>query len=198
MQTVAKTVSQPANRHPGEGRDPCDVTARKVSQKSTPLHDPMDSGLRRNDRDGGANLDQDRLAHAKNFANELNESRLWKIKISYQKRWTKPKRAQKAVEIQTYRPWTKSSGPKTAAGKLRSGGNADQGGRARKPMLMALASQKRFIQAVERLARARNRGETIPAEHYMAVTRMGQAASRALNLALAESLGIPDCNRAQQ
>jgi len=96
----------------------------------------------------------DRLSVAKNFANELNDSRLWKIKISYQKRWTKHRRAQKAMEIQTTRPWLRATGPKTAAGKRRAARNADKGrGRSAPDILTrmlfsAMRDQKYFLYLV--------------------------------------------------
>ena len=101
---------------------------------------------------------EDRLAVAQTFANKLNESRLWKIKISYQKRWTAHRRARKAVEIQLTKPWRRSTGPKTKAGKSRARLNAlnpDAGFRAMKD---ALRLHSAFLRTVRLLTRMLKNG----------------------------------------
>ena len=39
--------------------------------------------------------------------------------------WTQERRARQAALIRTWRPWECSTGPRTAAGKVRSSRNAD-------------------------------------------------------------------------
>jgi hypothetical protein len=41
--------------------------------------------------------------------------------------WSESARAQQAARIRERRPWEKSTGPRTAAGKSRSSRNADKG-----------------------------------------------------------------------
>jgi release factor glutamine methyltransferase len=65
----------------------------------------------------------DRLSHAKLFADELSNSRLRKTKTF----WTPEKRAEKARVIRLVRPWTRSTGPKSEAGKLNSSLNGGTG-----------------------------------------------------------------------
>lgn len=93
-------------------------------------------------------MEQDRLSTAKKFADQLNDSRLWKIKISYQKRWTKHRRARKSVEIQYTKPWLRSSGRKPDIAKNYA--------------RHALRLQTRFIQRVNLLARCRKQGIPVP------------------------------------
>ena len=40
--------------------------------------------------------------------------------------WTPERRARQAALIRTFRPWERSTGPKTEAGKARSSRNADK------------------------------------------------------------------------
>lgn len=92
----------------------------------------------------------DRLAHAKNFANELNDFRLWKIKISYQRRWTAKRRAEKADLAHQHKAFLKSTGPKTAAGKARSAANACRHGhygREWREFHSLLVAQRLFVRA---------------------------------------------------
>lgn len=42
--------------------------------------------------------------------------------------WTPERRAKQAERIRQWRPWEKSSGPKTEAGKAIASRNADKGG----------------------------------------------------------------------
>lgn len=103
----------------------------------------------RNDAEG----DVDRLSHAKKFANELSDSRLREIKISYKRRWPPEKRAAKAQWIQTRKPWEASTGPKTEAGKQESRANACKHrcvrGGDEKLAFLWLRLQKTFIRYVE-------------------------------------------------
>jgi release factor glutamine methyltransferase len=65
----------------------------------------------------------DRLSHAKLFADELSNSRLRKTKTL----WTPEKRMEKSRLIRLVRPWEHSTGPKTEAGKLNSSLNGGTG-----------------------------------------------------------------------
>ena len=40
--------------------------------------------------------------------------------------WTPERRARQAAQILTWRPWSRSTGPRTAEGKARSSRNADR------------------------------------------------------------------------
>ena len=40
--------------------------------------------------------------------------------------WTQERRTRQAEQILTWRPWERSTGPRTAAGKARSSRNADK------------------------------------------------------------------------
>jgi hypothetical protein len=51
--------------------------------------------------------------------------------------WTQERRARQAELIKTWRPWERSTGPKTATGKAIVARNAWKGGS--RPMLRALA-----------------------------------------------------------
>ena len=93
----------------------------------------------------------DRLAHAKNFANELSDSRLREIKLS----WTAERRAEKATLIRRHQPWRKATGPKTEAGKARSSINAfkdRQNGPVIRLLLAWMGMQRRFLRRLERAA----------------------------------------------
>jgi hypothetical protein len=46
--------------------------------------------------------------------------------------WTPERRAQQAAQIHTWRPWERSTGPKTPAGKAASANNAFKGGHGAK------------------------------------------------------------------
>ena len=126
----------------------------------------------------------DRLTHAKNFAHELNESRLWKIKISYQKRWTSHRRTRKSIEIQLTKPWQHSTGPKTAAGKHRSSLNALHGDPALLAMSHALRAHRRFLTALNLLIRLRKHGHCGEKSFAAHCTQLGNAATHALLKAL--------------
>jgi hypothetical protein len=43
--------------------------------------------------------------------------------------WTPERRAKQAALIRTWRPWDRSTGPRTAQGKAAAAKNADKGGR---------------------------------------------------------------------
>jgi hypothetical protein len=62
-------------------------------------------------------------------------------KTNYWKRmahgWTLARRARQAQAIRRWRPWARSTGPRTAAGKARSARNADRGGVWRTLRLMS-------------------------------------------------------------
>jgi hypothetical protein len=42
--------------------------------------------------------------------------------------WTPERRARQAAQIRTWRPWAKSTGPRTPNGKARASRNGDKGG----------------------------------------------------------------------
>jgi hypothetical protein len=46
--------------------------------------------------------------------------------------WTPQRRARQSAAIAIWRPWERSTGPKTAEGKARSSRNADRGGQREK------------------------------------------------------------------
>lgn len=46
--------------------------------------------------------------------------------------WTPERRARMAELVRTWRPWEHSTGPRSAEGKARSAGNANQGGQREK------------------------------------------------------------------
>lgn len=95
-------------------------------------------------------IEPDRLAHAKNFANELSDFRLREIKL----RWTDERRAQKAALIRHQQPWRKATGPKTEAGKARSSLNAFKdplGGSVMRVFSAWMGMQRRFLRRVEKV-----------------------------------------------
>lgn len=69
--------------------------------------------------------------------------------------WTPARRARQAALIRTWRPWTRSTGPKTAAGKMRTRLNAQthgfRGERGR-AFHAAIRDQRKFLLAINRLA----------------------------------------------
>lgn len=67
------------------------------------------------------NVGQDRLAHAKNFAAKLSDSRLREMAQAYRKRWTPAHRAEKAKIIQSIKPWKRSTGPKSGPKRKGAG-----------------------------------------------------------------------------
>jgi hypothetical protein len=54
--------------------------------------------------------------------------------------WTPERRARQAIAIQRWRPWSRSTGPKTTRGKAIVARNADKGGKRQK-----LRSEMRLI-----------------------------------------------------
>jgi hypothetical protein len=72
--------------------------------------------------------------------------------------WSSERRAKHAAAIRRWKPWMKSTGPKTAAGKARAAQNAyKHGGRARPARLLheALAAQRSCVRHVVLYARLR-------------------------------------------
>lgn len=59
--------------------------------------------------------------------------------------WTPERRARQAEQILTWRPWERSTGPRTAAGKARSRRNADKP----EPFSRIALELKRQIAALE-------------------------------------------------
>ena len=51
--------------------------------------------------------------------------------------WTPERRAKQSAAIQRWRPWERSTGPKTAAGKARVARNAYKGGNRQEMRLLA-------------------------------------------------------------
>lgn len=132
-------------------------------------------------------IEPNRLAHAQSFANELNESRLWKIKISYQKRWTVRHRARKSVEIQLTKPWRRSTGPKTQAGKTRARLNALHPDAGYHAMKHALRVHRHFLHATKLLTRMVKGGHPDAKPYEIHCHGLGTLAANALLNAL--SLG---------
>ncbi|HEY8190934.1 MAG TPA: hypothetical protein VIG74_00815, partial [Alphaproteobacteria bacterium] len=69
--------------------------------------------------------------------------------------WTPERRARQAALIRTWRPWTRSTGPKTAAGKMRTRLNAQthgfRGARGRE-FYAAIREQRKLLRAINQLA----------------------------------------------
>lgn len=57
--------------------------------------------------------------------------------------WTQDRRARQAEAIRTWRPWEKSTGPRSDKGKQRASRNAWKGGE--RPMLRVLARALRSL-----------------------------------------------------
>ena len=62
--------------------------------------------------------------------------------------WTPERRARQAALIRTWRPWERSTGPKSPAGKAVSAGNAFKGGHGAK--LRALKAEINALLRAER------------------------------------------------
>ena len=65
--------------------------------------------------------------------------------------WTPERRAAQSMALRRWKPWEKSTGPKTAAGKSRSARNAQKHGFRAKGQRMvdsALARQKRWVRSL--------------------------------------------------
>ncbi len=72
------------------------------------------------------------------------------------KGWTAGRRAAYAARIRQHRPWTRSTGPRTAAGRARSCQNAlkhGMRGAAARRLYALLGQQRRFVIAVGRAIR---------------------------------------------
>ena len=70
------------------------------------------------------------------------------------KGWSPERRARQAALIRAWKPWTRSTGPKTPAGKARMKENALRHGiyaREGRELLAALRAQRRFVLAVGRI-----------------------------------------------
>ena len=59
------------------------------------------------------------------------------------RRWSEAQRAQQADKIQMWKPWTKSTGARTARGKAVVARNAFTGGD--RPKLRAMAARLRYL-----------------------------------------------------
>lgn len=70
--------------------------------------------------------------------------------------WTPERRARQAELIRSWRPWEKSTGPRTAEGKARSRQNADRGGQRQemrgllRALREALAEQQQSLELQRR------------------------------------------------
>jgi hypothetical protein len=67
--------------------------------------------------------------------------------------WTSERRARQAAQIRTWRPWEKSTGPKSAEAKARVSRNSFKGGerQALRAMARALFEQQRSLRNLQRL-----------------------------------------------
>ena len=73
------------------------------------------------------------------------------------RRWTPEERARQSAAIRKWKPWTKSTGPKTVTGKSRSSLNATKHGfrsQAGKELMTWFTRQRAFLRAVERRIQA--------------------------------------------
>lgn len=68
------------------------------------------------------------------------------------RKWTAEERAKQAALIRAWRPWDKSTGPTSAAGKARAAQNAAKIVQARKAQLMAQAMHELAL-AVAKVAK---------------------------------------------
>jgi len=160
------------------------IIPHNVILKEPPATEGSHGILRCAQDDNGVN---DRLAAAKKFANELNDSRLWKIKISYQKRWTAHRRRQKSMEIHMTRPWLRATGPKTAAGKYAASRNAFRHcGRDRVAQILraAMRDQKTYLRAARSYTDPRLCRPWGPRKPFLRLVSMGNLATKRLLYAL--------------
>lgn len=111
----------------------------KRSEAIQPI-DSRDSVASRNDEN--INLDQDRLAQAIKFSNELSESRLREMAEAYRKRWTPARRIEKSQNIQKIKPWRNATGPK-------SGTRAKGAGLKRQAFKSTLRQHGWFLQSLQ-------------------------------------------------
>lgn len=89
------------------------------------------------------------------------------------KEWTPERRAAQSARIRALKPWEKSTGPKTKAGKKRAGQNAVKHGDRRKIVRQAraaLRAQQEFLRLVSPLLR----DGTIDAAFHAAQTNYKQ------------------------
>lgn len=127
----------------------------------------------------------DRLSHALNFANELNDSRLWKIRISYEKRWTNLKRTKAKTRITLQKPWLRSTGPRSAEGKTASSRNAQKGDFFdRAVFLPALKANERFLNSVSHYLRLKRTNHRAADDFHTLCLAMAREATAGLEAAL--------------
>lgn len=72
--------------------------------------------------------------------------------------WTPERKARQAALIRAWKPWQKSTGPRTAAGKAKASRNAFTGGhtvmlrRLAKVLNAAMREQRKFVESDEHLS----------------------------------------------
>jgi release factor glutamine methyltransferase len=71
-----------------------------------------------------SNEKTDRLSAVLKYTNEIGKKALLENKKARQKQWTPEKKSKQARIIQKYRPWERTTGPKTIEGKAKSAQNA--------------------------------------------------------------------------
>lgn len=130
--------------------------------------------------DAPRNDEEDRLVHAKNFAAKLSDSRLREMAKIYRNRWTPARRAEKAQLIQTIKPWTHATGPKS--GPRRKGA-----GYAMHAMKRALRDHDRFLRFAAHWPNMTEKGRRLCFE-------AGEAATLGILTALAISWCVTERN----
>jgi hypothetical protein len=111
--------------------------------------------------------------------------------------WSPERRARQAVRIRLWAPWARSTGPKTAAGKMKSAANSYKHGErahARRLMSKALLAQSRFMRGVNLYIRARrlNTANELLASWSRQLRIEGLLAAFLLKTALADSISEAD------
>jgi hypothetical protein len=71
--------------------------------------------------------------------------------------WSVARRAKQAAAIHRWRPWTKSTGPRTVEGKATSAGNAAKPDSIRKELLAMKAELAQVLRLAKKLDAARRR-----------------------------------------
>ena len=82
--------------------------------------------------------------------------------------WSPERRARQAARIRVWAPWARSTGPKTAAGKIKSAANSYKHGRRDRDTRLiskALSAQSRFLRGVNLYIYARTQN---PANELLA------------------------------